>query len=217
MTKRIDYEKLIGGFSVPSKMPGYAWSITAHRCITGSKLAKVPGSVCSQCYALKGRYAFPNVQKALERRELLWHNTPPGKWTDNFVKALEYRYRNAAPADMYFRWFDSGDLRSVGMLQQIIAIAENYGNMHFWLPTREVAILQNWRKANPQAIIPANLVIRLSSPMVDDAPAKWWPTTSTVVKDPTNATCPAPQQSNKCGSCRACWSFTVGNVAYAAH
>jgi len=53
-----------GGLSAPSKMPGPAFNLPARACLTGAKLAQVPGSVCHGCYALKGRYRFPNVQKA---------------------------------------------------------------------------------------------------------------------------------------------------------
>ena len=49
-------ELAVGNLSRPSKMPSYAWSISARRCNVGSKLAKVKGSVCEGCYALKGRY-----------------------------------------------------------------------------------------------------------------------------------------------------------------
>ena len=59
---------ITGGLSAPSKMPGPAYNLPATECITGSKLVKVPGSVCAGCYALKGRYRFPNVKEALARR-----------------------------------------------------------------------------------------------------------------------------------------------------
>ncbi len=59
--------RITGGLSKPSKMPGPAYNLPAIRCKTGSKLRKIKGSVCYGCYALKGRYCFPNVQKALER------------------------------------------------------------------------------------------------------------------------------------------------------
>ena len=60
--------KITGGLSKPSKMPGPAYNLPATQCITGAKLVKIPGSVCHGCYALKGRYRFNNVQQALERR-----------------------------------------------------------------------------------------------------------------------------------------------------
>ena len=36
-------ESMVGGLSAPSKMPSYAWSISAKRCGIGSTLAKVKG------------------------------------------------------------------------------------------------------------------------------------------------------------------------------
>lgn len=67
---------IIGGLSNPSKMPWYAWSISAKHCITGSKLREVAGSTCSHCYACKGFYPLPIVQDAMERRrQALIHMT----------------------------------------------------------------------------------------------------------------------------------------------
>jgi len=54
--------------SEPSKMPGWSYSLPARECRIGSKLAKVKGSVCSNCYALKGRYVFGRVRRAMQRR-----------------------------------------------------------------------------------------------------------------------------------------------------
>ena len=47
---------IVGGLSAPSKMPCSSYSISATRCVTGSKLAKIEGTVCHNCYALKGNY-----------------------------------------------------------------------------------------------------------------------------------------------------------------
>ena len=60
--------KITGGLSKPSKMPGPAYNLPACESNTGAKLVKVPGSVCAGCYAMTGRYRFPNVKAALERR-----------------------------------------------------------------------------------------------------------------------------------------------------
>jgi len=54
-------------------------------------------------------------------------------------------------------------------------------------------------------------------PMVNQEAAGKFKFTSTVVTDPSKATCPAPQQGNECKSCRACWDKKVKNVAYLAH
>ena len=50
-----------GSLGFPSKMPGTAYGISAKACITGGKLAKVAGSVCHGCYALKANYLYPSV------------------------------------------------------------------------------------------------------------------------------------------------------------
>ena len=63
-----ELKEITGGLSKPSKMPGFSYNFPATRCITGSKLVKIPGSVCSGCYALKGRYRFSNVKNAMQRR-----------------------------------------------------------------------------------------------------------------------------------------------------
>jgi hypothetical protein len=61
--------KIIGGsLSKPSKMPGWSIGLPAKECKTGGKLQKVPGSVCYDCYALKGCYVFKVVQEAQYRR-----------------------------------------------------------------------------------------------------------------------------------------------------
>jgi hypothetical protein len=40
-------------------------TLPAWECKTGSKLAKIPGTVCHGCYAMKGNYTrFPSVKKA---------------------------------------------------------------------------------------------------------------------------------------------------------
>ena len=45
-------------------MPGWAYGLPAKECKTGGKLQKVPGSVCFDCYAMKGCYVFKVVQDA---------------------------------------------------------------------------------------------------------------------------------------------------------
>ena len=57
---------MVAILSNPSKMPGTCFSIPAQHCVTGSVLAKIPGSVCHDCYALKGAYIWPQVQNAME-------------------------------------------------------------------------------------------------------------------------------------------------------
>jgi hypothetical protein len=60
-----ELEKIVGGLSKPSKMPGPAYNLPAYKCITGQKLAKVPGSVCHGCYALNEGLKLLNIQAGL--------------------------------------------------------------------------------------------------------------------------------------------------------
>jgi hypothetical protein len=64
-----DAKKLTGGgLGSVSKMPGRSYSISASKCITGSKLVKIEGSVCAGCYALdRGNYQYPSVKTSHER------------------------------------------------------------------------------------------------------------------------------------------------------
>lgn len=196
--------EITGGISSPSKMPGHSFSIPARRCTTGSKLRQVPGSVCSMCYALKGNYKrFPRVEKALEKRYQLLNHP---QWIDAMALLI------SKTGDSYFRWHDAGDIQSVEHLRNIFAVCRLTPQVKHWLPTRETRIVQ---KISP-GDVPANLVIRISSHMIDQAPVKWWPHTSTVVSDHSQ-TCPAPSQGNKCEDCRACWNKSVQTVSYSAH
>ena len=49
-------------------MPCESISLDARQCKTGSKLAKIPGSVCNGCYALKGFYNMPSVKNKMAEK-----------------------------------------------------------------------------------------------------------------------------------------------------
>ena len=58
MKTKIAFEIIGGSLSKPSKMPGWSIGLPAKECKTGAKLQQVKGSVCFDCYALKGCYVF---------------------------------------------------------------------------------------------------------------------------------------------------------------
>jgi hypothetical protein len=190
---------ITGGLSKPSKMPGPAYNLPAQGCITGAKLQAVAGSVCSGCYALKGRYNFKNVRLALARRmESLQH--------PQWVLAMTVLIKG----EPVFRWHDSGDLQSAWHLKRIFEVCEATPETSHWLPTREAKFLPLSTDS-----IPKNLIIRMSSHMIDQKPVTFWPWTSTVSTG--SFTCPASKQGNECKSCRNCWSREVANVSYPKH
>ena len=191
---------LVGGLSKPSKMPGWSIGIPAAECKTGKKLVDVEGSVCEGCYALKGCYVFKVVQEAQYKRlRAIRH---PG-WVDAMALLI-----NSKKPDV-FRWHDSGDVQDLDHLMKIFEVCELTPAKRHWMPTREA-----WIKDHMEAA-PANLVIRFSSPMVDQGPVTSWPNTSTV--STKSRTCPAPDNNNECGSCRACWDPEVKNIEYGKH
>jgi hypothetical protein len=192
---------IIGGsLSKPSKMPGWSIGLPAKECKTGGKLRDVKGSVCYDCYALKGCYVFKVVQQAQYRR-LKAIRDP--QW----VEAMAHLINSKRPR--VFRWHDSGDVQDLNHLQKIYEVCRLTPSKRHWMPTREA-----WIKDHLQDK-PDNLVIRLSSPMVDQGPVSSWPNTSTVVT--SGATCPAPKQNNECGTCRNCWNPEIKNISYGIH
>ena len=97
---------IVGGLSAPGKMPCPSINLPAAACITGSILARVPGTTCHGCYALKGRYNFKYTKIAMARRlEAL----KDSRWVRAMVTLMQGR--------KYFRWHDSGDNQSAWHLK----------------------------------------------------------------------------------------------------
>ena len=191
--------KITGGLSAPGKMPEGSYNIPASACQTGQILAKVEGTPCSGCYALKNRYRMPIQKAAMERR--LKSLTHP-RW----VEAMTVLVKNKK----HFRWHDSGDIQSVQHLINIFEVCKNTPATKHWLPTQERRYLPiNWSH-------PKNLVIRLSNAKNNSKPGKAWSHWSTVV-DKGYHSCPAQSQGNVCGTCRACWDPKVKHVTYPKH
>ena len=191
---------LVGGLSKPSKMPGWSIGIPAKECKTGAKLRLIPNSVCEGCYALKGCYVFKVVQEAQYKRlEAIQH--------PDWVQAMATLINSKKPD--VFRWHDSGDVQDFTHLMKIFQVCKLTPAKRHWMPTREAWIKDHMHMA------PANLVVRFSSPMVDQGPVKSWANTSTV--STKSRSCPAPDNNNECGSCRACWDPLVKNIEYGKH
>ena len=193
---------ITGSMTRTSKMPGLSYSLPAWECKTGSKLRKIKGSVCASCYALKGNYTRYKAIKAAQyvRLEALKDK----RWIAAMV-AQVIRQK-------FFRWHDAGDIQSMEHLYKIFRVCELTPETKHWMPTREAQFLKD---IDPDTV-PKNLIIRMSSHMVDQAPVKFWPWTSTVTSG-QDASCPAPNQGNSCGSCRQCWARSVKNVSYGKH
>ena len=203
---------ITGGLSHPSKMPCAAFSLPTRSCLRGSKLAAIEGTVCSVCYADgRGNYRFPNVQRTLDRRlEAL--NQAVTHHPTNWVEAMAYLISNEGR--QYFTWHDSGDLQSKAHAEMCAEVARRTPDVKHWLRTRE-------RKLVADLVVPDNMIVRLSADKIDQRPPSKWVHTATVhwhqPAPKGSHVCPAPQQGNKCGTCRACWDKDVTNVSYKKH
>lgn len=217
----------------PSKLPGHSWGISAQTCQRGSKLAKVPGSVCSGCYARKNFYAtWKPVQVAHERRAA---NIDHPLWVDAMVTLIT---RYTEPDEPYFRWFDSGDLQSADQLARIAEVCRRTPGVSHWLATHEPFMVRQFLASG--GVIPSNLCLRISADMVDEPPEAvdglaHLPT-STVHSGHGNdrvvqvsghrrdsIECKAYTATTRkgaagtCRNCRACWDPRVKNISYPVH
>lgn len=204
----------VGGLSKPSKMPGWAYGLPAAECLTGTRLRDVERSTCSECYAYeRGAYAWRTVKAAYYRR-LAAIERP--LWAEAMAELIT---RKRQP---HFRWHDSGDLQSVDHLAAIVKVCELTPDVRHWLPTREYRILAEYERGGGR--YPPNLTVRASAHMIGGKAPSFHGrpiTVSTVSDDPATYPeahrCPAPQQGNVCGDCRACWDRDVPHVDYHLH
>ena len=207
-----EIEGKIGTLSNPSKMPAFGWGISAKHCKTGSKLAKIKGTICHSCYALKGRYVFKNVFNAHEvRRKAIELN----EWVDYMPELLTQKYKNIDKSKRYHRWFDAGDIQSFGHLMKIFEVCEHTPHIKHWLATREYQIIKDIDVKD----VPKNLCLRVSAIKIDSQPPSFWKWTSGVHKDKPviGRECPAYKQDGECKDCRSCWSRKVKQVSYKEH
>ena len=193
-----------------TKMPGTTFAICAFACITGSKLAKVEGSICNGCYSIKLQKLRPSVNKGYKKNLFKWQVSNTSNWID----AMVFQILRAKVKE--HRWFDSGDLQSMEMLEAIVKVARKTPEVKHWLPTKEYKIITKYSKTNT---LPANLIVRVSATMIDGKPSKAFQNTSTVHRnnEPLGFECKARSRGNACGPCRACWDKKVENVSYPKH
>jgi hypothetical protein len=197
--------------SVTSKLDGIrSWSLQALDTCPGSIAS--PGvlvDACKGCYATTGNYRYPNVKAPRISNQSDWQRMG---WVSDMVEALQN--------DRYFRWFDSGDMYTLGLAEKMLEIMRMTPWCKHWLPTRMhkfpkfSIVLQN------MAALP-NVSVRFSSDSVNGQFTKGLHG-SVIVADSTQHTkgmtlCRAYENAGKCSGCRACWDKKVKVIAYPAH
>ena len=226
------YLKMHNLLSSTSKLNCKSFSLSAFNCKTGSKLAKVKGSTCSKCYALKGNYRYKNYKNLAKDRLVFSGNLDELK--DALKLSIKMEHKDI------FRFFDSGDLQSLAMFTMFCELASELPNIRFWLPTREYSIIRKAIRENVH--IPKNLIVRVSAPMINQKPLKEFQNlglhTSTTHRELTfsekfdaylsnrnieelptadSLQCPASKQDGKCLDCDACYDSEVKNISYLVH
>lgn len=188
-------------------------------------------AICGGCYAMTGRYAFPNVKDALRERVVWTHNLIKDD-SRSWVEYMAVAIVDACRKIKYFRIHDAGDMYSPeyaqAWLDVIVRVHAIDPEIRFWLPTRAWYISKRWdaeriAKANEilrilrliaavgnTAVRPSALVVGFPPPKVPGLHA------GTSVQTDGSHNCPAHTQNNECRACRTCWDPTVP-VGYRGH
>ena len=235
--------------SRPEKMPEWAFNIPASTCKVGMHLVSKEGSNCYKCYCYgRGRYNNDKVQEALQRRYRF------AKFNPNFIpimsslisircdgkvrpEARKWYKENGKTARDYwtvkrFRWFDSGDIQSKEMLDDICQICRNTPDVLHWLPTKEHKIVKKYIYSGKK--IPDNLDLRLSAHFksktsvhrVTKLAIRLGLNIGTVlppddfakvIHSASSFKCPSHKQGNMCLGCTACFTKGVFNAIYEEH
>ncbi len=194
-----------------SKLDGIlSWSLQARDTCPGSMTAQgVLVDACAGCYAVGGNYNFPNVIAPREFNRIDWKRED---WVEDMVKTLS--------SQMYFRWFDSGDIYHPDLALKILDVIRLTPRTSHWLPTRSHKVAKIAPTLAKIALLP-NVMVRYSSDFVDGT---YTPGLhgSTIVpvgsKAPEGVTaCLSYLHEGKCDGCRACWSKDVPVIGYQAH
>jgi len=148
----------LGHISKTYKMPCYSWSLSAFDCV-------FTDPICIKiCYAKNHHYNFQNVKDALHKNKTSYLDR---NWVRNFTKFL------IQIDAKFFRWFDSGDLETIVLLEKICKVVDNSKQVKFWLPTRARDILESYYEANNKVKLNKlhpNLTIRFSASDIDTDP-----------------------------------------------
>jgi len=192
------------------KLNSRSWSLEALETCPASKGSDgelVPA--CKGCYAVGGNYRFKNVKEARSHNKKDWQRS---EWVADMIEELD--------SDRYFRWFDSGDMYSLGLAEKIYEICKATPWTKHWIPTR-MHKFKKFRDVIDRLNALNNVVVRLSSDGINGEiieEAQYSSTIIPFIDSVTVATvCNAPLQDGKCKKCRLCWDKSTKVIAYAGH
>ncbi len=223
-----DAERIFGGLSFASKMPGATFNLPASACRIGTKLKEKPNSVCATCLAAD-TLAWLRQAALIKDHGLRLNNfISPAVQRANWWRLMRLRHRLWVPAVVFairnrnhglgvkwLRWFSSGDLQSPAHLKNVEMVAKYTPHTRHWMATREQPMAKD-------AAPPENLVVRISAYWVDGTPPDGFAQVSTVSRGDVPAhggfRCPADKGGDyECGNCRWCWDRDVYHIDYPHH
>ena len=217
--------KITGGLTTTSKMPCKSYSIPSALCYTGTRLKKIKGSSCEHCYT----YRYARYQHVLEKQIERYRSLTNPRWVEAMVYLIKVE------GNRYFRWHDSGDIQSVWHLENIVEVTRQTPEVTHWLPTLETRILNKYVNKHGTFEQYPNLVIRLSTAMINaeanvGIASSLGVLSSRVVKEKNLAKstlkvlsdrdiCPAKtvEHDGKCLDCRKCWDKEQIIIGYIYH
>ena len=210
--KAIDNNNIVM-LSNTAKLGVKSWSLQAYNtCPASIDKDGLLVDACSGCYASFGNYRFSTVKAVREYNRISWQDD---NFVSDFIKQLD--------TVRYFRWFDSGDLYSLGLAKKVLEIMKQTPHVKHWLPTRMHKFNKFHDILKAMQSLP-NVVIRLSSDDIDGSivDSNLIDTNSTILpyellSDYNGFVCPAINQGGKCNDCKACYSKDTKTVAYIAH
>lgn len=196
--------------SVTSKLDGIkSWSLQALDTCPASIENGELVAACKGCYATTGNYNYPNVKAPRAHNKQDWQRL---EWADDMVQALQ--------DSRYFRWFDSGDMYSLGLAEKILEVMQRTPWVQHWLPTR-MHKFPKFRSVLTTMQSLENVMVRFSSDSVTGEYVDGLhgsvivPTSDDVTS--SMKLCRAYENGGKCSGCRACWDKSVPLIAYAVH
>tara|TARA_R110000803_G_scaffold51064_5_gene105731 strand:- start:557 stop:1150 length:594 start_codon:yes stop_codon:yes gene_type:complete len=158
---------------------------------------------------------MPVVKAARVHNREDWKRTD---WVFTMVQMLE--------GELYFRWFDSGDVYCKGLADKIYSVMKQTPDTQHWLPTRSHKI----HKIKPVLTKMKrlrNVAVRYSSDNLDSY-AREIHGSVVLTDDGIDSytprlegdelyICGAYSREGKCGDCRTCWDKTINCIGYPIH
>ena len=198
-------------FSKAGKMPCRSWSLVAQETCPGAidPDTKELVPACQGCYATAGNYRYPNVKAPRVHNREDWKSAD---WVDVMIAEI-------GANDLFFRWFDSGDIYHPELAEKILAVMEGTPYTRHWLPTRSYKIPRIAKTLRKMMQLP-NVSVRFSADGVRGEHESFHGSTI-IGEDQLDmegvTVCRSYENAGKCGTCRQCWDKDIKTIAYVQH